>query len=87
VFSGTINNTGWDSLVIAWLIGLLQSAYAFIGFDIVYHVSEEMANPKEEGPRAANWTILFSGISAWVIVVCLLFSISDVDRVLGTKLG
>ncbi|WVR04219.1 hypothetical protein IAU60_001219 [Kwoniella sp. DSM 27419] len=76
--------TGWNSIVIAWLIGLLQSSYAFIGFDIVYHVSEEMPNAKRDGPKAANWTILFSGISAWVIIVCILFSISDVERVLGT---
>ncbi|OCF39128.1 hypothetical protein I317_07069 [Kwoniella heveanensis CBS 569] len=87
VFAGINNTTGWDSIVIAWLIGLLQSSYAFIGFDIVYHVSEEMPNAKKDGPKAANWTILFSGISAWVIIVCILFSISDVERVLGTSYG
>lgn len=87
VFAGTNNTTGWDSMVIAWLIGLLQSSYAFIGFDIVYHVSEELPNAKKDGPRAANWTIAFSGISAWFILVCLLFCISDVDSILGTSLG
>ncbi|WVW79036.1 hypothetical protein I302_100999 [Kwoniella bestiolae CBS 10118] len=87
VFAGVTNETGWNSPVIAWLIGLLPSSYAFIGFDIVYHVSEELPNAKKEGPKAANWTILFSGISAWVIVVCVLFAISDVDRVLGTTYG
>ncbi|WVQ78062.1 hypothetical protein IAT38_000143 [Cryptococcus sp. DSM 104549] len=87
VFGGIANGTGWDSTVIAWLIGLLQSSYAFIGFDIIYHVSEELPDPKKTGPRAANWTIMFSGISAWVIIVCILFSISDVDRVLGTSYG
>ncbi|WWC87420.1 uncharacterized protein L201_002309 [Kwoniella dendrophila CBS 6074] len=87
VFASVTNATGWNSPVIAWLIGLLPSSYAFIGFDIVYHVSEEMPNAKKEGPTAANWTIAFSGISAWVIIVCVLFSISDLDRVLGTSYG
>src|SRR4051794_6084655 len=87
VFGGVLNSTGYDSPVITWLIGLLQSSYAFIGFDIIYHVSEEMPNPRKDGPKAANWTILFSGLSAWVVVVCLLFSISDLDRVLSTAYG
>ncbi|WVR09268.1 hypothetical protein IAU60_006333 [Kwoniella sp. DSM 27419] len=63
------------------------SSYAFIGFDIIYHVSEEVENPKKEGPRAANWTIAFSGVSTWFIILCILFCISDVERVTGTKLG
>lgn len=84
VFGGTNNATGWDSIVIAWLIGLLQSSYAYVGFDIVYHVSEEMSNPKKDGPTAANWTILLSGASSWIVIVCLLFSIEDLDRVLNT---
>jgi len=87
VFGGVANTTGWDSIVIAWLIGLLQSQYAFIGFDIVYHVSEEIPNVKKDGPRAANATILFSGITAWVLLVCILFCIPDPDRLLNTELG
>ncbi|WWC67432.1 uncharacterized protein I206_101340 [Kwoniella pini CBS 10737] len=87
VFASITNETGWNSPVIAWLIGLLPSTYAFVGFDIVYHVSEELPNAKREGPKAANWTILFSGVSAWIIVVCILFAISDVGRVLGTGYG
>ena len=81
------NGTGYSSVVIAWLIGLLQSSYAFVGFDIVYHVSEEMPNAKRDGPRAANWTIFLSGLSSWIMVVALLFAVPDIDRVLGTTYG
>lgn len=87
VFGGVANTTGWDSIVIAWLIGLLQSQYAFIGFDIVYHVSEEIPNVKKDGPRAANAVILFSGVTAWALLVCVLFCIPDPDRLLNTELG
>ena len=87
VFGGVANSTGWSSTGLAWLIGLLQSQYAFIGFDIVYHVSEEIPTVKKVGPRAANATILFSGVSAWIVLVCVLFCIPDVDRVLNTDYG
>lgn len=41
VFGGFINESGWpDGL--AWLLGLLQGAFALTGFDAVIHMIEEM---------------------------------------------
>jgi len=34
VFTGVYNFSGWDSTAIAWLIGLLNSSFAFVGFDL-----------------------------------------------------
>jgi amino acid transporter len=86
VFGGTANQTGYSSLSIAWLIGLLQCQYAFCGFDLVYHISEEMPNAKRDGPRAAKLTIVVSAVIAWFTIVCVLFCVPDVDEVLNSIL-
>ncbi|KAL7935671.1 amino acid/polyamine transporter I [Trichoderma chlorosporum] len=50
VYGGLINNTGWpDGL--AWLIGLLQGAFALTGFDAIIHMIEEIPNPRVERPK------------------------------------
>ena len=40
VFTSFLNETGWDNNGIVWILGLLQSAYALVGYDVVAHLSE-----------------------------------------------
>lgn len=40
VFATFLNETGWDNNGIVWILGLLQSAYALVGYDVVAHLSE-----------------------------------------------
>jgi len=87
VFGGVVNLTGWSSPVIAWLLGLLQSAFAYLGFDLVYHISEEMRDPKRQAPRAVNWTIIISALSGMAVLLAILFCIADLDKVLATPYG
>lgn len=84
VFAGVNNATGWDSTGIAWLIGVLQAAFAFLGFDLVFHISEEMPNPRKEGPRILNLCIIVSSITGLFFIISILFCIRDIDEVLGT---
>ncbi|KAK1925230.1 amino acid/polyamine transporter I [Papiliotrema laurentii] len=84
VFGGLYNVSGWDSMVIAWLLGILQSAFSFLGFDIVYHISEELPNPRREGPKVVNMTIIVGGFSGILVTLAMLFSVSDIEAVLGT---
>jgi choline transport protein len=71
-------------MVIAWLLGILQSAFSFLGFDIVYHISEELPNPRREGPKVVNMTIIVGGFSGILVTLAMLFSVSDIEAVLGT---
>ncbi|WWC88938.1 uncharacterized protein L201_003853 [Kwoniella dendrophila CBS 6074] len=84
VFGSVNNMTGWDSMVIAWLLGLLQSAFAYLGFDLIYHISEEMPDPKREGPKAVTWTIIVSAVSGMAVLLAMLFSITDISAVIST---
>jgi amino acid transporter len=74
-------------MAIAWLLGVLQSAFSFLGFDIVYHISEEMPNPRREGPKVVNMTILVGGISGFMILLAMLFAVNDIEALLGTTYG
>lgn len=87
MFGGVVNRTGWNSPVIAWLLGLLQSAFAYLGFDLVYHISEEMRDPKRQAPRAVNWTIMISAVSGMAVLLAMLFCIADIESVLSTAYG
>lgn len=87
MFGGLNNITGWKSIGLAWLLGLLQSAFAFVGFDITIHISEEMPNPGKEGPKLMLLTIIIGGVSGLLVLLCMLFCISDIDAVLGSIYG
>lgn len=85
VFGGTANYTGYDSMAIAWLIGILQSQFSYCGFDVVYHISEELPDAKRNGPKAAKLVIAVSGIIGWFMLVAVLFCIPDVHAILATN--
>ncbi|WRT67526.1 uncharacterized protein IL334_004498 [Kwoniella shivajii] len=86
VFGGLNNATGWNSMVIAWLLGVLQSAFAYLGFDLIYHISEEMPHPRTQGPSAVIWTIIVSAGSGMAVLLAILFCIPSLDNVISTPL-
>jgi choline transport protein len=87
VFTETANSSGWDNLVIPWLLGLLQSAFSFIGVDVVFHISEEMPRADVEGPKILNMTIVIGGISGLFILLSMLFAIDDLEAILDSVYG
>lgn len=74
-------------MVIPWLLGLLQSAFSFIGVDVVFHISEEMPRADVEGPKILNMTIVIGGISGLFILLSMLFAIDDLEAILGSVYG
>lgn len=60
VFTDFSNTTGWSDGT-AWMLGLLQSALAFIGYDAVAHMTEEMPHPTRDAPHAMIAAVLVGG--------------------------
>ncbi|KAI0008356.1 amino acid/polyamine transporter I [Xylariaceae sp. FL0662B] len=86
VYGNFINEVGWpDGL--AWLIGLLQGAFALTGFDAVAHMIEELPEPQIEGPRTMIWSICIGMFSGFVFLSCLLFCVNDIDDVIEASAG
>ncbi|KAH6657602.1 amino acid/polyamine transporter I [Truncatella angustata] len=86
VYGSFINEVGWpDGL--AWMLGLLQGAFALTGFDGVAHMIEEIPNPHIQGPRIMLYCIGIGMVSGFFFLSCLLFVLKDVDTVIDSASG
>ncbi|QRW06365.1 amino acid permease [Ceratobasidium sp. AG-Ba] len=86
VFGGYVNETGWNN-GIAWILGLLQSAFGLTGFDAVSHIVEEMPDPHIHAPRAMVMAVLIGATSSFAFLVVLLFCLTDIDAVISSPAG
>ncbi|KAF1349528.1 amino acid/polyamine transporter I [Delphinella strobiligena] len=86
VFTGYINNTGWNN-GLAWLLGLLQSCFSLTAFDAVAHLVEEMPRPRYDAPRTMIIAVIMGTVTGFIFCICVLFSISDVDEVVSSSFG
>lgn len=86
VYGGFVNRTGWpDGL--AWMLGLLQGAFALTGFDATVHMIEEIPQPQKEGPRIMLMCIGIGMFTGFVFLSCLLFVLRDLDNTIGSTAG
>ncbi|KAB5590561.1 Choline transporter [Ceratobasidium theobromae] len=86
VFRTYINESGWNNGV-AWILGLLQSAFGLTGFDAVSHIVEEMPSPHIHAPRAMILAVLIGATSGFAFLIVLLFCLTDVDAVIASPAG
>jgi len=86
VFGSYINETGWNNGV-AWILGLLQSSFGLTAYDAVSHMVEEMPNPHRNAPLAMVLAVVIGSVSSFIFLICLLFSITDVDALLESSAG
>ncbi|KAM0750785.1 amino acid transporter [Meredithblackwellia eburnea MCA 4105] len=87
VFTTVVNETGWSSDGVAWILGLLQSAYALTGYDSVAHLAEELEDASRTAPRALVLSILISGLFCIPYLIVTLFFIGDVSVLAASPTG
>ncbi|KAK5104620.1 hypothetical protein LTS08_002511 [Lithohypha guttulata] len=87
VFVESSNLTGWPNDGIAWLIGLLSTTYAFLGYDSAAHLSEELPRPERYVPLAMVGSVVLNGLIGFAYCLMLLFSLGDLDTVLASPFG
>ena len=87
VFTTFVNNTGWKSNGMAFIVGLINPNWAFNGLDCATHMAEEVLNPERVIPIAILGTVGIGFITAWTFSIGMLFSIQDFDQVAGTATG
>ncbi|KPM44207.1 hypothetical protein AK830_g2371 [Neonectria ditissima] len=86
VYGKFLNEVGWPDGV-AWMLGLLQGAFALTGFDATAHMIEEIPNAREEGPKIMIYCIGIGMLSGFVFLSCLLAVLKNVDTVLASPAG
>jgi amino acid permease (GABA permease) len=83
VFTSTVNNTGWSSIIYVSLIGLLLAQYTFTGYDASAHMTEETHKASIAGPRGIVMSIVVSLFAGWILLIGVTFAIQNYDSEIG----
>ncbi|CAO1632880.1 unnamed protein product [Parajaminaea phylloscopi] len=86
VFATYVNSTGWNDFV-AFMLGLLQSTFGLVGVDGATHVIAEMPRAHINAPRAMLLAPAMGAVSSWIVLVVLLFCLTDYDQVVESSSG
>lgn len=87
VFANFVNNTGWGSNGIAFIVGLINTNWAFACLDCATHLAEEVARPEKLIPIAIMGTVAIGFVTAWFYSVSMFFSMQDLDGLFATATG
>ncbi len=86
VWTTWINETGWSDGV-CFLTGLVTPAFIYAGLDAAMHLAEECTRPERTVPRAIMASVIIGFFTALSFAIAMLYSLSDFDAVLSTRLG
>ncbi len=88
VFTHLVNDTGFNSMFYAVLIGLLMAQYTFTGYDASAHMSEETVNASVAGPKGIVNSVIVSLVAGFALIVGILFAIhGNYTSALGSATG
>jgi choline transport protein len=66
---------------------LMPGSFGLTGYDAVSHMVEEMPNPHLNAPKTMVAAVLIGASSSFIFLICLLFSMQDVDLVNSSPAG
>ena len=84
VFANFVNNTGWKSNGIAFIVGLVNTNWSFACLDCATHMAEEIARPERMIPIAIMGTVAIGFVTAWFYSVSMFFSMQSLDGLFNT---
>ncbi|KAL8639716.1 MAG: hypothetical protein Q9228_003273 [Teloschistes exilis] len=87
VFANFVNNTGWSQNGIAFIVGLINTNWAFACLDCATHLSEEIHHPEKMIPVAIMGTVAIGFVTSWTFSIAMFFSMTNVDDLSATSTG
>lgn len=85
VFANFVNNTGWSANGIAFIVGLINTNYAFACLDCATHLAEEVNRPEKMVPIAIMGTVAIGFVTSWSYAIALFFSMDNLDDLQTTS--
>ncbi|KAH7120739.1 amino acid/polyamine transporter I [Dendryphion nanum] len=83
VFSTFNNGGGWNSMTLAFFIGLQGNALCFAGTDSPVHMAEEVKNASTDVARSMLFSLIINGTLAFGMLLAVLFSTKDIGKMEG----
>lgn len=87
VFTSFRNAGEWPTQGVSLLVGIIGPAWSLMGPDGPVHMSEEIANPAKNVPRAIIYGLLLNGLLGFGMLLGCLFTMSDTDTVFASPTG
>ena len=87
VFANFVNNTGWSSNGIAFIVGLVNTNWSFACLDCATHLAEEIHRPEKMVPVAIMGTVAIGFVTSWFYSISMFFSMQDLNGLFGTLTG
>ncbi|KAI5292500.1 hypothetical protein KEM55_007753, partial [Ascosphaera atra] len=84
VFATFMNNTGWKSNGIAYIVGLINPNWVFACLDSATHMAEEIGQPERAIPIAIMGTVVIGFVTSWFYCMSMFFSIKDFTKLLDS---
>nr|POF17336.1 putative amino-acid permease c15c4.04c [Quercus suber] len=79
--------SGWGSLGLATLIGMVGPATTYVGGDSAVHLSEELSHASHALPRAMVWAAIANYATGFVMTVSFMSNLGDLDADLASTTG
>jgi amino acid transporter len=80
-----VNSNGRSPYAWAFLLGLLQAAWTFTGFDASAHMAEETTDPRRRAPWGIVMSVAVAGVVGYVLLLALTLAIPNIPAVLNAK--
>ncbi|KAJ9615322.1 choline transporter [Cladophialophora chaetospira] len=84
VFATFINNTGWSSSGIAFIVGLINPNWGFSCLDTVVHIAEECHQPERLIPIGIIGTVVIGFVTSFTFSISMMYSISNFEDIVNT---
>ena len=87
VWHDFINNTGWDSNGLVFLLGLINPIYGFGGLDGAIHLGEDCFEPAKAVPRAIVNSLVVGLITTFFFAISMLYCVGNLEAALKSRTG
>lgn len=87
VWAKFVNNSGWSSNAVVFLTGMANPNFIFAGIDGAVHLAEECSNAVTAVPRALFSTITIGFVTAFAFGIAMLYSLTDLNKVIEDATG
>ncbi|EFX05078.1 amino acid permease [Grosmannia clavigera kw1407] len=87
VFTTFVNNGEFATTGLSFLVGMMGNAFAFVGTDAAFHMSEETVNPGVVVPRSILLSLVINGSAGFAMLIAMVFCMGNFDDAVSSGPG